>query len=128
MTRGTRADEVSASLKRSYLWPHLTKCELKTNMRIVSSCKDNRQFSIDLLQIGVNYFITLNNLCVLVKNVEEFTEKVCPDISNISTKTLNWFLERAILSPTNEQIDEINDYIFQNLKLHHKPTTQLTQS
>ena len=96
MTRGTRADEVNAS--------HITKCELKTNMRIVSSSKDNRNFSTDLLQIGngVNNFITLNNLCVLVKNVEELTEKVYRDISNISTKTLNWFQERAILSPTNE--------------------------
>ena len=28
--------------------------------------------------------------------------KIYPDISNISTKTLNWFQERAILSPTNE--------------------------
>ena len=52
ITRGTRADEVNASLKRSYLWPHLTKCELKKNMRIVSSNQDNRQFFIDLLQIG----------------------------------------------------------------------------
>ena len=95
-------------------------------MRIVSS----RQFSIDLLQIGngVNDFITLNNPCVLVKNEEELTEKVYPDISNISTKTLNWLKERAILSPTNEQIDEIKILLFQNLELHHKPITQLTQS
>ena len=78
MTRGTRADEVNASLKRLYFWPHITKCELKTNMKIVSSRKDKRQFSIDLFQIGngVNHCITLNNLCVLVKNVEELTEKV----------------------------------------------------
>ena len=54
--------------------------------------------------------------------------KLYPDNSNISTKTLNWFQERAILSPTNEQIDQINDFIFQNLKLHHKLITQLTQS
>ena len=73
ITRGTRADEVNASLKRMYLWPHIseltpwlmepggsmphsqglhiTKCELKTNMKIVSSIKDNGQFSTDLLQI-----------------------------------------------------------------------------
>ena len=57
-------------------------------MRIASSSKGNRQFSIDLLQIGngVNDFITLNDLCVLVKIVEELTEKVYPDISNVSTK------------------------------------------
>ena len=116
ITRGTSADEVNASLKKSYLWPLITKCELKINMRIVSFSKDNRQFSIDLLQTdnGVNNFITLNNLnnlCALVKNVQELTEKVYPGISNISTKPLNWFQERAILSPTNEQIDKMNDFI-----------------
>jgi PIF1 helicase. len=63
ITRRTRADEVNASLKRSYLWSHITKCEPKTNMRIVLSSKDNRPFSIDLIQIGngENDFITLNN-------------------------------------------------------------------
>jgi hypothetical protein len=50
-------------------------------------------------------FITLNNLCVLVKNLEELTEIIYPDISNISTKTLNWFQEWVIPSPSNEQID-----------------------
>ena len=65
---------------------------------------------------------------VLVKSMEELAEKVHPDISNISTKTLNWFQERVILSPSNEQIDEIKILLFQNLKLHHKPITQLTQS
>jgi PIF1 helicase. len=55
ITRGTRADEVNASLKRLYLWPHIMKCELKINMRIASS-KDNKQFSIDLLQIGNGEF------------------------------------------------------------------------
>ena len=80
MTRGTRADEVNASLKKSYLWPHIKKCEFKTNMRIVSSSKENRHFFTDLLQKGnsVNNFITLNNLCVLLKNWEELTEKVYP--------------------------------------------------
>ena len=29
ITTGTRLDEVNKSLKRSYLWPHVTKCELK---------------------------------------------------------------------------------------------------
>ena len=63
-----------------------------------------------------------------MKNVDEFTEKVYPDISNISTKTLNWFQGRAIVSSTNEQIGEIKILFFQNLKLHHKPITKLTQS
>ena len=60
--------------------------------------------------------------------MEELTEKANPDISNISTKTINWFQEMAILSPTNEQIDGIMILLFHYLKLHHKPMTQLTQS
>ena len=56
ITLGTKADEVNVSLKRSYLWSHVTKCELKTNMRTVSSSKDNKQFSIDLHQIGNGEF------------------------------------------------------------------------
>ena len=52
ITTGTRADEINASLKRSHLWPNITKCELKTNIRILSSSKDNRQFSTDLIQLG----------------------------------------------------------------------------
>ena len=47
ITTGTGADEVNTSLKRLYLWPHIMKCKLKTNIRIVSSSKDNRQFSTD---------------------------------------------------------------------------------
>ena len=50
-------------------------------------------------------------LSLLIVFVEKLTEKVYPDISNISTKPLNWFQDRAILSPTNEQIDKINDFI-----------------
>ena len=60
--------------------------------------------------------------------MEELTEKVNPDISNMFTKTLNLFQERAILSPTNEQIDKIKILLFQNSKLRRKPITQLTQS
>ena len=101
-----------------------SEVEKKNDPRI-SSSKDNRHFSTDLLQIGngVNDFITLNNLYVLVKSVEELTEKIYPDISNISTKTLNWFQERAILTPNNEQIDEIKTLLFQNLKLHRLTQT-----
>ena len=29
ITTGTRADEVNTSLTKSYLWLHITKCELK---------------------------------------------------------------------------------------------------
>jgi hypothetical protein len=57
----------------------LAACERKANMRIVSSSKDNKQFFIDLIQLGNNefqaiYTLSLNKLCGFVKNVEELTE------------------------------------------------------
>ena len=44
------------------------------------------------------------------------TAKVYSDITNISTKPLNRFQESAILSPTNEQLDKINDFILLKFK------------
>jgi len=41
-----------------------------------------------------------------MKIVDVLTEKVYPDISNISTMPLNWFQEKAIISPTNEQLKD----------------------
>lgn len=43
--------------------------------------------------------------------MEELVQTVYPDIININTKTFCWFKERAILAPTNEQVDKINDLI-----------------
>lgn len=65
---GTWSDEVNASPKRLYPWPDIIKCELKTNIRILSSI--DRQFSDDLLQMGNGEFkagnvkISLNKLYV----------------------------------------------------------------
>ncbi len=104
VTRGTRADEINASLKRSNLWPHVNKLELKTNMRVSSSSRENRLFSGMLLKVGndeltqkerSNY---IQNLYVLIDNIQELVNNVYPDIDNISYKTISWSKERAILS------------------------------
>ncbi|XP_020715196.1 uncharacterized protein LOC110118229 [Ceratitis capitata] len=113
VTRGTRADEINARLKRSNLWPHANKLELKTNVRVSSSSRENRLFPKMLLKVGTGELtqsegrIDLENLCVLV----ELVNNVYPDIDNISYKTKSWFKERSILSPTNEQEDKVNNLI-----------------
>ncbi|KAL0859198.1 hypothetical protein ABMA27_011016 [Loxostege sticticalis] len=66
-TRGTRADEINASLKDP----------------------------------------TFGH--TLINNIQDFVNNVYPD--NISCKTISWFKERAILSPTNEQVDKVNNLI-----------------
>ena len=37
ISRGTKVDEVNACLKASYHWQHVTRFELNTNMRVLSS-------------------------------------------------------------------------------------------
>ncbi|KAL4153586.1 hypothetical protein QTP88_001419 [Uroleucon formosanum] len=117
VVRGTRADEVNASLKRSYIWPDITKLKLKTNMRILSSDQGNKTFADALLRVGNGQSLTRNGkinqseLCFLMSNLLDLIENVYPDLPNISTKTSSWFQERAILSPTNDQVNKINDMI-----------------
>lgn len=117
--RCTRADEINASLKRSYLWPYVNKLKLKTNMKVSLSTHENRLFAELLLKIGngqlpqVNGRISLDNenLCVLVNNLQELVDNVYPQVNNIGCKTTPWFKERAILSPTNEQVGKVNNLI-----------------
>ncbi|KAL0838591.1 hypothetical protein ABMA28_016683 [Loxostege sticticalis] len=107
--RGTRADEINASLKRSNLWP---------NMRLSLSSGENRLFAEMLLKVGNGKLtqsdgrINLENLCILIYNIQDLVNNRYPDIHNISCKSiLSWFKERAILSLTNEQVDKVNNLI-----------------
>jgi hypothetical protein len=117
IARGTRADEVNASLKKSYLWPFIKILELKTNMRVLCTDQDNINFAIDLLLIGNGQFqamdneINIKSFCNSVPNITKLILNVNPNIQNISAKLLKWFQERAILSPINEQVDKLNDLI-----------------
>ncbi|KAL0820723.1 hypothetical protein ABMA28_006552 [Loxostege sticticalis] len=45
------------------------------------------------------------------RGIQDLVNNVYPDIHNISCKTISWFKERAILSPTNEQVDKVNNLI-----------------
>ncbi|KAL8615794.1 hypothetical protein ACOMHN_048502 [Nucella lapillus] len=38
IAKGTRADEVNARVKASYLWPHIRRLSLSTNMKLYVSC------------------------------------------------------------------------------------------
>ncbi|KAL0838939.1 hypothetical protein ABMA28_016949 [Loxostege sticticalis] len=51
------------------------------------------------------------NLCVFIDNIQDLVNNVYPDIHNISCKTISCFKERAILSPTNEQVDKVKNLI-----------------
>ncbi|CAN1831049.1 ATP-dependent DNA helicase PIF1 [Linum perenne] len=117
---GGREDNLNASFTRSYLWNHCTLLELRTNMRVNSS-------SINMLPISEGL-----NFPEWVLAVGD--GKICP-IAHINHSTMDWisipeqFLipksinpiidlvsvayirTRAIVTPTNQVVSSINDYV-----------------
>ncbi|XP_053593876.1 uncharacterized protein LOC128667531 [Microplitis demolitor] len=112
ITRGTRADEVNASLKRSYLWNNIKKLSLTVNMRVHQGGDPiSQKFSNLLLDVGggnindENGEVSLpDELCSIVPSIEDLIEKVYPGIRDIKNKEDSWLSERAILCPKNEMV------------------------
>ena len=105
-----------------FFWLHVAnKLELKIYMRVSSSSREKRLFP-GMLFKGGNDELTqsegrnnIQNLCVLIDNIQELVNNVYPDIDNISHTTISWFKERAILQPTNEQVDKVNNLILSKI-------------
>ena len=119
--RGTRADEVKACLKSSYLWPKVQVRSLRVNMRVhLKGDFKAEEFSSLLLQIGDGKLkeedgkVNIpNNLCEVVKDLKTLTDKIYPDLMNISDSS--WLKERAILTPRNETAAIINNLLLEKL-------------
>ena len=96
--RGTRADEVKACIKSSYLWPSIKKLNLKNNMRVIIRGDEcGRKFSDLLLKIGNGEYPesegTVNipaDLGSVVATVTHFINKIYPDIADIKMKSMEW--------------------------------------
>lgn len=120
--RGTRADQINACLKRSYIWSFVEKLSLKTNMRALrNGDEDMVEFTKLLLDIGdgkLNGFIKLTNahICNTVLSLECLIQSVYPDISNVASLPGIWLEERVILAPNNESVHRINNMILDQLE------------
>ncbi|CAN0874977.1 ATP-dependent DNA helicase PIF1 [Linum grandiflorum] len=88
ITNGSRGDNISASLTRSYLWNYCTLLELHTNMRINAS-----DTSMPLDFQGMTF--------------SEWLQTSYQNVAYIRT--------RAIVAPTNADVTKINDYILSQL-------------
>jgi len=53
-------------------------------------------------------------------NVEDLITTVYPDIFNLSNKSYQWLCERAIISPRNVTVREINDIILLKFDGHSR--------
>jgi ATP-dependent DNA helicase PIF1 len=122
--KGTMADELKACLKASYLWRHVHKLGLKTNMRVhLQGDVAAGQFAQQLLSLGdgkiaadpTSGLITIpNNFCNRVDSIETLKTNVFPDIRRCFNDH-KWLCEHAILAPKNDSANAINLQIQQQL-------------
>ncbi|KAH9687677.1 hypothetical protein KPL70_014854 [Citrus sinensis] len=113
--KGTRADIVDASLNSSYLWPFFKIYELKQNMRLYNGSMSGSEaakiasFDKWLLQIGDgSLYDDIDR--ELVKLPSDIFDTIYPSIlRNYSDPT--YLKERAILTPKNEMVHELNEMI-----------------
>ena len=134
--RASRAGTVDTCINRSPLWSHFKVLELTVNMRVrASGDKRLEDFDRWLLSLGDGTVQETGDsrlieippeLCsVIGKNTKEapevegksmvdFCEKIFPNLAQNISDT-DWLEGRAILAPTNSQVDTINDLLVEKL-------------
>ena len=134
--RGSRANITAASMKKSPLWRFFTVFELNENMRIGQD-QSLQHFDRWLLKLGNGELRTVgepDSIQIPPENLTEiqddsrinikeslmqFVEKIFPDIgANFRApeqQWISWIAERAILTPKNRSVDEINAIVIQDL-------------
>ncbi|XP_042962473.1 uncharacterized protein LOC122296740 [Carya illinoinensis] len=118
--KGTRQQQIDTSLVSSYLWPKLTKIHLIENM----SARLDPEFSKYILDLGNGLPpITINEhvripavMLIPYKNdaasLDHLVDTVFHNISDYSAN-ISSMMNRAILTPKNSYIDEINTLLIQ---------------
>lgn len=130
--RGNRADVVFATLHSSYLWKQCKVLELTKNMRLmaetdVQQAEEINTFSKWILDLGngkINEPNTGETMIEIPKNllIKECKNPTEAIVSEVYGKTFEdskdpvFFQERAILCPTNADVEVINEYMLDRLK------------
>jgi hypothetical protein len=116
----TRAEIVDASLKRSYLWKFFKVMKLTENMRVKNSMDPEvESFDKFTLQLGDGNLETVEGTDLVQLPDENqnqkfammnLTKHVYPKLEE-NWRKVGWMDGRAILAPTNKQVDQINELI-----------------
>ena len=113
--KGTRAQIVDASLRRSELWNSMRQLKLVHNMR----AQNNKWFAEYLLRIGNGTEETNDDgeiqlptsICVPNKTDDNSLDRLIDNVyktDNASLKDPKYITSRAILSTRNDSVDKIN--------------------
>uniref|UniRef100_A0A0D2ZUB6 ATP-dependent DNA helicase n=1 Tax=Brassica oleracea var. oleracea TaxID=109376 RepID=A0A0D2ZUB6_BRAOL len=131
---GSRQDSVSASINRSYLWNFCQVYTLSKNMRVKQT---EIEFSEWLLKVGngtalkeqdhsseysgVDQIIVDKNLIIPAKEngISAIAEHVYKSFDT-NYSNIDYLKERAILTPRNDTVDEINKVLLEKLPGHAK--------
>ncbi|XP_018487483.1 uncharacterized protein LOC108857982 [Raphanus sativus] len=131
---GGRTEIVMESLNMSYLWNHVKVMKLTKNMRLLSEnlsaeeAKELKEFSEWILDVGDGKLGGDNDGEVVISILEEFlitdgddpiesiSKAVYGDVVSLQqNREPKFFQERAILCPTNEDVNRINQHMLDKL-------------
>lgn len=127
--QGSRQDTVLASLNRSFVWDNCNIAILSKNMRVNQEEKEfaewilkvgngeakaapsSQQEILDLDNIEIDRSLLLSKR---EKPLEQVQQATFPDLQS-SFKDRDYLRVRAILTPRNETVDEINDFFLSKI-------------
>lgn len=129
-----RAEIVMATLNSSYLWDNCKVLNLTKNMRLLSGglsledSKDLKEFSEWILKVGDGKLsepndgeaeVEIPTEFLITKSddpIEAISKAIYGDSATLhEKKEAKFFQERAILCPTNEDVNIVNDYMLDKL-------------
>jgi hypothetical protein len=139
MPCGTRGDVVAAALNCSSIWQHVRVFKLHTNMRVqkllaqggahAHAHATRQQAFVDYLQrvgegtkrvypsVGEDSILIPHDMCYNGSTVADLIEEVYGALSSIVEYAARsaYIIERAILTPLNEDVDALNNSSMTNM-------------
>ena len=139
---GSRAQIIDATHKRSELWDEVNIFNLSLNMRVTSNDADAIWFKDFLLNVGngnlnprdyyeMSQEITIPERFILrSEKVIDLVDKVYTDIDlNVGNEGyIKWVTERAVIAPTNKDVDAINKICLDKLPGHEITLLSMDQN
>lgn len=131
-----------ATMNSSYLWKHCKVLQLTKNMRLFSetdvrAAEEIKEFSNWILDLGDGKINEPNNgECIidipkdlLITKSKDPIESIVSEVYGETFKNSNdpiFFQERAILCPTNENVDVVNNYMLDHLTGMYNPIYEIS--
>ncbi|XP_057452636.1 uncharacterized protein LOC130744471 [Lotus japonicus] len=127
ISKGSRSEIVGSDINSSYLWKHCKVMKLAINMRLqnatsTSSATEIKEFADWLLQVGDGTVKTIDEEETFIEIPADLLIEQCkepllelvnfayPKLANNLQKN-SFFQERAIIAPTLECVEEINNFM-----------------